>query len=43
VCAWAPQFLGLSELERRTVFAPMNMIFRVLGTGLVVAALMIGN
>jgi hypothetical protein len=43
VCAFAPQFLGLSELERRTVFSPMNVIFRVAGTGLVVAALMIGN
>jgi hypothetical protein len=43
ICAFAPHFLGLSDTERRTVFAPINIVLRLVGTGLVIAALLIGN
>jgi hypothetical protein len=41
ICAFAPWFIGMTGNERRTVFAPHNIIPKVIGTGLVVAALVI--
>ena len=41
VCRFAPDFIGLSPAERNTVFAPMNILCKVIGTFFVIGALVI--
>ena len=39
VCAWFPAFIDMSPSEQKTVFAPQNMLLKVLGTALIIGAL----
>eukprot|EP00455_Lapot_gusevi_P011913 TRINITY_DN15580_c0_g1_i2.p1 TRINITY_DN15580_c0_g1~~TRINITY_DN15580_c0_g1_i2.p1 ORF type:complete len:303 (-),score=110.07 TRINITY_DN15580_c0_g1_i2:108-1016(-) len=43
VCAFFPQFIGMSELEQKTVFAPWNVIGKAVGTAIIIVALVMIN